>query len=145
MVEFKDFMRPEQRAHYERVNVEVARLFKLTTPFLARTLIRHIRAARVRHPGLLRQTSEIGHQAMSIFACDIIPELCHRMGETTSVEGERSHQVRAMSDSDFRIHAGFFIMSSSSIISDGTMHNGNFSEPGIFASTPHVEAGYAGL
>jgi hypothetical protein len=118
MVNFKILMRPELRAHYERIDNEIARLFNLTTPFLARALIKHVRAARARHPSLLQRDAEIGNRSASTFAWDIVPEICHRMGDMSTVEGERSPQVRCMNDRDFRNHAGYFIMSSSSIISD---------------------------
>lgn len=118
MVDFRILMSPESRAYYERVHVEIGRLFNLPTRFLARALIRHARNARDRHPDFLAFDARDGNRTVSALVWDIIPEICYRMGERSEIPGERRAQVRAMSGSRFRIHAGFIIMGSATIFSN---------------------------
>ena len=119
MVDLRILMSPEKRAHYDRVNSEIGRLFSLPTRFLARALVRHARNARDRHPDFLALNACEGNKTMSALVWDVVPELCFRMGERSEIQGERRAQVRAMSDTRFRTHAGFIIMGASGIFSDG--------------------------
>ncbi|TLX16419.1 hypothetical protein [Rhizobium sp. MHM7A] len=116
MVDFKNLMTPLQRAYYERVDVEIARLFNLPTRFLARALMRHARNARARHPDFLALNPREGNKTISTLVWDIIPEISYRMGERSEIPGERQRHIRAMTDAQFRIHAGYVIMSCANII-----------------------------
>lgn len=118
MVEFKSLMSPPQRAYYERVDQEIARLFCLSNRFLARALIGHARDARVWHPDFLALGAGPGTRNVSTLVWDIIPEISHRLGEGTMLSGERSLRVRGMSNGEFRIYAGQLIMSCANIILD---------------------------
>ena len=118
MVDFRILMTPESRAYYERVHHEVGRLFNLPTRFLARALIRHARNARDRHPDFLAHDARDGNKTVSALVWDIVPEICYRMGERSEIPGERSAQVRAMTDARFRIHAGCIIMGAATIFSN---------------------------
>lgn len=116
MVDFKNLMTPVQRAYYERIDVEIVRLFNLPTRFLARALITHARDARARHPDFLSLNHHGGNETVSTLVWDIIPEISYRLGERSEIPGERRPDVRAMTDARFRIHAGFVIMSCANIV-----------------------------